>query len=143
MRVTMIWIVGLALLSGCAATLTDPLGRRQALESVQKQYTELIRWGDFERASKYVDPQQRESFVALSRSFETIRLTDFEIAEIEYSGGDEVSVAVTYRGYAVDTLLERRFREEQVWTREPGVTNQWSVRSDLAEAMAELRKDAS
>jgi hypothetical protein len=136
-------ILGIALLTGCAATLTDPLGRQEALETVQKQYTELIRWGDLERASKYVEPSEREAFVALAKTLEGIRFTDFEIADIEYQGEDEVTVAVTYHGYALHTLVERRFRERQIWTREPGVRNTWSVRSDLGEAMSALQQDAS
>ena len=34
---------------------TDPLGREEALEVAQKKYTELIRWGDVERAVTYVE----------------------------------------------------------------------------------------
>ncbi len=123
-------------LAGCAS-FTDPLGRHDALELAQKQYTEAIRWGNLDRALGFVEPEQREGFERLMATLEEIRITDFEIGQIE---GDEseASVTVTYRGYAMAYQIERLFREHQQWTRAEGLGNRWQVQSDLDEGVGTL-----
>ncbi|HEY5657836.1 MAG TPA: hypothetical protein VIY27_08595 [Myxococcota bacterium] len=122
--------------AGCAS-FSDPLGRHEALEMAQKQYTEAIRWGDLDRASVFLEPEQRESFELLTPTFEEIRITDFEIGQIE-GDENEASVTVTYRGYALAYQIEKRFRERQEWSRVEGLANQWHVQSDLQEAVGTL-----
>ncbi len=51
-----------ALISSGCFSLTDPLGREDALEETQREYTKLMRWGEIERASVYVDPALRQEF---------------------------------------------------------------------------------
>ncbi len=59
-------LVVFTLLSGCVSP-SDPLGRQDALEEAQQKYTELVRWGDVERAGKFVDPAMRDDFLRLSK----------------------------------------------------------------------------
>jgi hypothetical protein len=122
--------------AGCAS-FSDPLGRHEALEMAQKRYTEAIRWGDLDRARRYVEPELRDAFALLTPAFEEMRITDFEIGEIE---GDEsaASVTVTYRGYALAYQIEKPFREHQQWSRVDGLVNQWHVQSDLHEVVGTL-----
>lgn len=123
-------------IAGCAS-FSDPLGRHEALEMAQKQYTEAIRWGDLDIARNFVEPEQRDAFELLTPTFEEIRITDFEIGSIE---GDEseASVTVTYRGYARAYQIEKPFREHQQWSRVEGLANQWHVQSDLGEGVITL-----
>ena len=132
---------GVALLAvlavaGCVS-FSDPLGRHEALEMAQKQYTEAIRWGNLDIARGFVDPEEREAFEGLTPTFEEIRITDFEIGTIE---GDEseASVTVTYRGYARAYQVEKPFSEHQQWSRVEGLKNQWHVQSDLDEGVGTL-----
>lgn len=127
-------------LAGCISP-TDPLGREEALETAQKKYTELIRWGDVTRAGAYVDPEQRERFVALADTAANLRITDFEIGEIEFDH-DSARVLVTYSGYSVTEFVERSAREEQNWYRE-GMDNNWLVRTDLHDVVATLQGRAT
>lgn len=125
--------------SGCQS-FADPFSRKESLKQSQKKYTEMIRWGDLDRASHYVDPELLEDFLAYAPAFEDIRVTDFEIGEIDYAP-DAVDITVTYRGYSIATLVERPFRERQAWYREGGFfSNQWRVRpsfADLVQAIGE------
>ena len=121
---------------GCAA-FSDPLGRHDALELAQKRYTEAIRWGYLDRARGFVQPEHREAFEGLMPRLEEIRITDFEIGQIE-GDENEASVTVTYRGYALAYQIERPFREHQQWTRVEGLSNQWHVESDLDEGVGAL-----
>lgn len=124
------------LAAGCVS-LSDPLGRQDALNLAQKQYTEAIRWGYFERARAFIEPAHRAEFEQLEPLFEDIRFTDFEIGEIE-GDENEAQVTVTYRGYAEATQVERTFRERQHWKRVDALANQWHVQSDLSEQVLAL-----
>ena len=43
-----------AMCVGCATI--DPWGHRRNLEDAQRTYTRMVRWGDFLKASVWVDP---------------------------------------------------------------------------------------
>lgn len=127
----------LALAMGCVSP-GDPLGRGDALEEARKGYTEAVRWGQFERASSFVDPAQREAYRALAEAFGTIRIVDFEASDYRFDGADEVEVQVTYSAYSLATLTEGHFRERQTWYRQPGMASNWQLRTDLAEVLQQL-----
>jgi hypothetical protein len=116
--------------TGCITWFTDPMGYRAAFDQMQRQYTNYLRWGQVERASRFVDPKQREAYLKQAPAFETLRITDYEIGEVDYLN-DRATVTVTYSGYSLDTFVERQVREEQEWYRE-GKALDWHVRSDIA-----------
>jgi len=116
--------------SGCITWFTDPMGYHAAFDDMQRQYTNYLRWGQIEKASSFVDPELREAFLKQAPAFEGLRITDYEVGEIEYLG-DNATVTVTYAGYALDTFIERKIREQQKWFRE-GHSNRWRVRSDVS-----------
>ncbi len=127
------WLVLCVLLlagpSGCITWFTDPMGRKAAFDDTQRQYTNYLRWGEIEKASTFVDPTLREAFVAQAPVFETMRITDYSIGEVEYLD-DSATVTVTYQGYSLESFVERKIREDQSWYREEG-SNRWLVRSDV------------
>lgn len=131
----LVWLPGG--LVGCVSP-TDPLGRQDALEETQRRYTELVRWGELEKASTFVDPELQADFMALEQDYDALRITDFEISEIVYEE-EGASVTVSYEGYLMTTLIERSAREEQQWYREEGLGNVWRVRPQLDAVLAALR----
>jgi len=114
---------------GCISP-TDPMGRQDALENSQRDYTKLVRWGDMERAAEFVDPALREAFLSYTEEFAAIRITDFDIGPIHYEADGSARVSVTYHGYSVGTFLDRPIREDQEWYRE-GRGNAWWVRPEI------------
>lgn len=122
--------------AGCVSP-TDPLGRQDALEDAQQRYTDLVRWGELEKAGMFVDPALRADYLRLATSFNALRITDFEIGDIVY-GDDDANVTVVYKGYVTAQLVERTAREEQAWYREAGLSNVWRVRPQLASVLATL-----
>ncbi len=121
-----------ALQLGCAATLSDPDGRENSLEEIQRKYTQLIRWGEIERASVFVDPTQREGFLSYTDAFESIRITDFDTGELAFDEEAETAtVEVTYHAYSLITMLEKKIRANQEWYREEGLENSWRVQPEL------------
>ncbi|MDH5306169.1 MAG: hypothetical protein OEW02_03220 [Myxococcales bacterium] len=132
-----VWLGMLPLaLAGCIV-FTDPLGHQDALTQAQKRYTEAIRWGYLDRARGYIDPERQREFEQLAPLFEAIRITDYEIGELELDEGT-AAVTVTYRGYAHAQQVEKSFREHQEWTRAGGLSGEWRVQSDLSESVISL-----
>ena len=131
MRTAARWIALIAL--GCAACVSasDPLERGEALKHAQHRYTEALRWGDLEKAARYVDPEMRDDFLALSDLFEQVRITDYDIGEYDLDTDTlaQAEVDVTYRGYVLPVFVEKRVRDHQVWYRE---ASEWRVRPELA-----------
>ena len=133
MRTAARWIALLAVgLSACVSP-SDPFERGRALEQAQRRYTEALRWGNLEKAAKFVDPQMRNDFLALADLFETVRITDYDIGETDMDEETlaQAEVDVTYRGYVMPTYVEKRVRDHQVWYRDEGSKDEWRVRPEL------------
>ena len=131
-----------ALPLGCAATLADPDGRENSLEEIQRKYTQLIRWGEIERASVFVDPEKREGFLSYTDAFESIRITDFDTGELSFDVESETAtVEVTYHAYSLITMLEKKIRASQEWYREEGLENTWRVQPELEGIVQALHGD--
>jgi hypothetical protein len=132
---------GFALLAalGCAGSLFDFTGKEDALEEAQSRYTELVRWGEIMSASAYVDPAITADFLATAERFRDIRFTDFESGPLQFGEDSETAtVNVVYTLYSTRTLVEKKFREHQVWYREASADNDWRVRPNLAALANEL-----
>lgn len=119
---------------GCAtSTLGDPMGEQTTFEDSQRRYTQLVRWGELELASSYVDPAQAEDFLALSDDFEAIRVTDVETGVPAFdSEAGTASIDVTYRVYSLETMIETKVRARQEWRRFAELDDAWRVRPELS-----------
>jgi hypothetical protein len=134
MRTAARWIALFAVgLTACVSP-SDPWERGRALEQAQRKYTEALRWGNLEKAAKYVDPQMRSDFLAMSDLFETVRITDYDIGETDMDEETlaQAEVDVTYRGYVMPSYVEKRVRDHQVWYRDEASNDEWRVRPELA-----------
>ncbi len=124
---------------GCAGTAFDFNGTAYALEAAQRRYTELVRWGEIERASIYVDPAIAADFLVMTERFQSIRFTDFESGPLQFGEDpDTATVDVVYHAYSTRTMVDKEFREHQEWYREASADNGWRVRPDLAAIASEL-----
>ena len=131
MRYALVPVLGIALLMtlGCANSIRK---KQSALEDSQRKYTELVRWGEIESASAFVDPEVSEAFIEAAAHFKDIRFTDFESGPLQFGEKSETAtVSVVYRAYSTKTLVEKRFVEHQQWYREVDSENIWRVRPNL------------
>ena len=138
MRYALVPVLGFALLMalGCANSIHR---KESALEDSQRKYTELVRWGEIESASAYVDPEVSEAFIEAAAHFKDIRFTDFESGPLQFGEDSETAtVSVVYRAYSTRTLVEKRFVEHQQWYREVDSENIWRVRPDLESVAKKL-----
>jgi hypothetical protein len=130
---------GLFATLGCAGSLFDFTGNEKALEEAQNRYTELMRWGEIQGASAYVDPAITADFLVTAERFKHIRFTEFEIGPLRFGEDSKTAtVNVVYHTYSTKTFVEKKFREHQEWYREKSAGNDWRVRPDLAAIAREL-----
>ena len=128
MRRSLGWILLLALLLSCRTL--DPWGDRRHLKESQLSYTQMMRWGDFERASAFVDPEERERFFREAEALADVRVSDYEIGSLDIED-DTASVRVRYRVYSLASLYESEVLEVQDWYFDED-EGRWQVRPKLA-----------
>ena len=141
MRLAGVWLLGFALLAtlGCLGGSLDFSGNEYALEEAQRRYTELVRWGEIEGASAYVDPAVATDYLNIAERFRDIRFSDFETGALQFGeGSNTATVDVVYHAYSIRTLVEKRIREHQEWYREASAANAWRVRPNLDAIASEL-----
>ncbi len=124
---------------GCAGSIFDFTDKEKALEEAQSRYTELVRWGEIQGASAYVDPAIAADFLATAERFKDIRFTEFESGPLQFGEDSETAtVSVVYRAYSTRTLTDKKFREHKEWYREESAGNDWRVRPNLDAIASEL-----
>ena len=131
MRFALVPVLGIVLLTslGCANSIRM---KESALEDSQRKYTELVRWGEIESASTYVDPEMSEAFIDAAAHFKDIRFTNFESGPLQFGEESETAtVSVVYHAYSTRSLVEKRFIEHQKWYRDIDSENAWRVRPNL------------
>jgi hypothetical protein len=141
MRLAGGWLLGFALLAtlGCLGGSLDLSGNEYALEEAQRRYTELVRWGEIEGASVYVDPAITDAFLVTAERLQDVRFTDFESGPLQFGeDSDTATVDVVYHAYSTRMLVEQKFREHQEWYREASAGDAWRVRPNLDAIASEL-----
>ena len=141
--VTWVVLVPLVLCTGCISIFfdmfDDPMGRKAALRLAQREYTKFVRWSDVDAAAQFVHPELREKFLAYEGQFDAIRITDFDVGQIDF--GEEqltATVRVTYHAYSMQSMLEREIKETQRWER-VGKGNEWFVRPELEGLVGQVK----
>ena len=124
---------------GCVGQLFGSKVKEIGLEDAQRRYTELVRWGEIEEASAYVDPAITADFLATAERLQDIRFTDFKSGPLQFAKGSETAtVSVVYHAYSNSRLVEKKIREHQEWYREESAGDDWRVRSNLDAIASEL-----
>ena len=118
-------------ISGCAASLTDPLDRRGAFKETQTKFTQYVRWGKFEQAGRFVDPELREEFMSYAPTFSDLRFSEYEITRVDIKDGvKSASVDVRITAYRLSMPFERSVDLTEEWTRDDA-TGVWTVKVDI------------
>ena len=95
-------------ISGCLSAITDPLDRRGEFKDTQTKFTQYVRWGRFQEAAKFIDPELREEFMSCAPEFSDLRFSDYEITRVDIGEGlQSASVEVRYTGYLLNMPFER------------------------------------
>lgn len=130
---TLALLLLLATSLGCAfgeVRWDDPLQREISLEDAQHRYTVLVRFGDFEKAVKFVEPAERDTYLAGLPNLRQLRFTEYESDRVTVDAEKSTStIEVTYFAYTSASPIEMQVIETQEWYRHPGLGNHWYVRS--------------
>jgi hypothetical protein len=116
--------------TGCSGSFWSVADHDGTLEDSVRTYAKLVRWGEIERASLFVDESARADFDALAPALSRLHFTDFDIGPVTQIGEAEARLTVVYRFYDVNTLVEHEIAMPQVWT--AAGRREWSVRPDLS-----------
>jgi len=110
---------------GCA-TMADPA---VMFHETQRRYTQLMRFTDYERAGRFVAPDELAAFRAQTAALGDLHFTDYEMREVE-NLGKTATAEVRYVGYRASDPIVVTYVEEQQWER---VGTNWVVRPKLTE----------
>ncbi len=120
-----------ALCAGCnMLSFKDPMHHEDTFTDAMRQFTQAVRWGNFNGASKFVVDEQRDEFLQLAPEISDVRFTDYEILSQDLNEDrNEATVDVIYTGYRLTSPISRSIRLHQKWKR-TGTTD-WKVTVEL------------
>jgi len=122
---------GCAVLMQGAAVATYPLDKKGTFAEAQHRYTTNIRFGLFEDAKPFVEPQLQPRFQEAMTRFRELRLSDYSTESIDINAGrTQATAVVLFRGYSLSSPFEREIRVVQQWRRQVPTQN-WYVTPDF------------
>jgi hypothetical protein len=126
------WLLGgCSVLMPVAAVATYPLDKKATFEEAQHRYTTNIRFGLFEEAKPFVEPELQPRFQEAMHDFRELRFSDYAIESIDINPARTKATAVVrYRGYWLASPFEREMRVVQQWRRQVPTQN-WYVTPDF------------
>jgi hypothetical protein len=114
-RPYLILALALAALAGCAAVSK---GEERLLEETLESYAAVIRWGNFEEAVSFVDPETMKahpiSSVDLQR-YHQVQVTAYNEQPMRHIGEHDVQQLVEVGLVNVNTQSARSIIDKQVW----------------------------
>jgi hypothetical protein len=131
-------LVAVALLgaSSFACAAGSQTARETDFYEIQKHYTQMMRWSQFDRARNLVDLEGLGTFSEQTRSFRDVRFTDYAIQGVEFApDGASATVQVTYIAYLRTAPMAVAYDEQQQWSRPDGRV--WRVRSTFEQRAVE------
>jgi len=120
----------LALLPLLASACAGGLSRGDAqfvFHESQRQYTQDIRWAQFDRAGHFLAPTALDAFQEQTAAFSEVRFTDYQIRTVEMGeDGHSATVQVTYYAYLRTSPVTLAIDETQEWKKDDG-SRAWHV----------------
>jgi hypothetical protein len=121
----------LLLAGGALACATTQEVRENDFAEIQRHYTKLVRWAQFDRARAFVEPDALPAFEAQAQRLSNVLFTDYAIRGVTFAEDGKVTARVTYYAYQRNAPVHFAFDEEQEWSRPDG--RSWRVRSTFAQ----------
>jgi len=126
------WLLGgCSVLMPVAEVVAYPLDKKATFEEAQQKYTANIRFGLFEEAKPFVEPEFQPRFQEAMHRFRELRFSDYTTESIDINPArTEATAVVRYRGYWLSSPFERELRVVQRWRRKVP-THNWYVTPDF------------
>lgn len=121
---------GCMLVLGAAEVATYPLNKKGKFEVAQKKYTTNIRYGLYDEALGFVEPEEQARFRQEMVRLREVRFSDYRIESIQMNPGRTQATAhVMLKGYWLSSPFEQEVRAVQKWRR-AAPTQNWYVTPD-------------
>jgi hypothetical protein len=117
----------MACLGGCAAV---PGTEQHLLDMTLEHYASAIRWGNFEEAASFVDPETLKAHPLTSLDIERyhqVRVTTYNDQQAHLVAEHEVHQSVEIGIVNVNTQSARSFIDNQVWRYDAHEKRWWLV----------------
>jgi len=109
---------------------TYPLNKKGKFDVAQKKYTTNIRYGLYDDALGFVEPEQQTRFRDEMDRLREVRFSDYRIDSIQMNPTrTEATAHVLLRGYWLSSPFEQEVRAVQKWRRAAPSQN-WYVTPD-------------
>lgn len=119
---------------GCA-TMPSFTGYAEDFERAQPEYTQMVRWGSFEKAAGWVETESVETFLQKSANAADIRFTDYAVLRKDLDHENwTAQVTVRYEVHRANELISTNVLEKQTWEFDK-TENRWAVNTNLFEAI--------
>ena len=130
-RRLLVHLLSAALLVGATACASfDVFGESDAFEETQRKFSQLVRWGQMDAASRFVIEDQRKDFLALGPELSNMQFSDYEILFVDLSDDfQEATVDVRFEAFHRASLVQRNVSMTQEWTRDEA--GEWQVTLDM------------
>jgi hypothetical protein len=117
------------LLVGCGQKAT----RERSLDLTLKGYAKVVRWNEFERALKFIDPELKEKLTPKGVEWERysqIKVSGYQEAPPVTEEDGTVTSVVRIEVYNIHTLKERAITDRQSWRYDEEAKN-WFLTTGL------------
>ena len=127
-RFTLI-IMFTALLTGCSTV--DTKKKSTTLHNATRAYENFIRWGDYESAISFINPEVMTEPLPDPESLKRYRVTSYEVMTNSMSSDqNEALQVVEIRYYNEDNMREVTIRDRQTWKYDEAATS-WYLATSL------------
>lgn len=116
----------LALLAGCGSVEKDKMA--VSLQSATSGYQSALRWGYYENAYGYVDPEKRKDQDSLAE-LEGIRLTGYDVVQppVMKQGAGSAAQIVNIEYLFEDKQVVKKLTDRQIWRYDEEGKKWWLV----------------
>jgi len=104
----------MVLIAGCS-TASKPTPTSMLLKMTEN-FSERMRWQDFQHAAAYVTAEERESFLAHWRDAEDLHVVGAQVDSIEMLDPEAARVNMTIEYYLLPSNTVRKLKTEQEWS---------------------------
>lgn len=121
--------------------MPDLGGKSDQFETGHLEYTQMVRWGNFDKAAGWIAQESAEKFLADAAVAEKLRFTDYNILNKNLNSEDwTATVTVRYEMHLVDELINRTVTEKQNWKFNQ-TADRWELNTNLFEVIEAARDE--
>jgi hypothetical protein len=110
-------ILTMLLLVGCGLAAQP----EKEFQPVFKDYTERLRWRDYQQVAAYLPEEDRQEFMQRFSEFDTLHIVDVQLESVDFSDeGQRADTTLALEYYLIPSITVKKVRLRQEWSYEGG-----------------------